>query len=60
MLIPMLFSLGYYDLRAGKLSDAETALVEGRALAEGAGNREWLDGFNVAEVLLLALKGKAS
>jgi DNA-binding CsgD family transcriptional regulator len=42
------------------LSDAETALVEGRALAEGAGNREWLDGFNVAEVLLLALKGKAS
>jgi len=60
MLIPVLFSLGYNDLRAGRLSAAETALVEGRALAEGAGNREWLDGFNAGEVLLLALRGNVS
>ena len=56
-LIPVLFSLGYNDLRAGRLSAAETALAEGRALAEGAGNREWLDGFDAGEVLLLALRG---
>jgi DNA-binding CsgD family transcriptional regulator len=56
-LIPVLFSLGYNDLRAGRLSAAETALAEGRALAEGAGNREWLDGFNAGEVLLLSLRG---
>ena len=60
MLIPVLFSLGYNDLRAGRLSAAETALVEGRALAEGAGNREWLDGFTVGEISLLALQGKVS
>jgi DNA-binding CsgD family transcriptional regulator len=63
-LIPVLFSLGYNHLRAGRLSAAETALVEGRALAEGiaegTGNREWLDGFNTAEVLLLALRGNVS
>jgi DNA-binding CsgD family transcriptional regulator len=59
-LIPVLFSLGYYNLRAGRLSAAETALVEGRALAEGVGNREWLDGFDAAEVLLLALRGNVS
>jgi DNA-binding CsgD family transcriptional regulator len=63
-LIPVLFSLGYNHLRAGRLSAAETALVEGRALAEGiaegAGNREWLDGFNAGEVLLLALRGNVS
>jgi DNA-binding CsgD family transcriptional regulator len=57
MLIPALFSLGYNCLRDGRLSAAETALAEGRALAEGAGNREWLDGFAVGEVLLLALRG---
>ena len=45
-LIPLLFSLGYNHLRAGRLSAEETALAEGRALAEGAGNREWLDGFD--------------
>ena len=56
-LILVLFSLGYNDLRAGRLSAAETALAEGRALAEGVGNREWLDGFAVGEVLLLALRG---
>jgi len=56
-LIAVLFSLGYNHLRAGRLSAAETALVEGRALAEGAGNREWLDGFSAAEVLLIALRG---
>lgn len=56
-LIPVLYSLGYNHLRAGRLSAAETALAEGRALAEGAGNREYLDGFNACEVLLLALRG---
>jgi DNA-binding CsgD family transcriptional regulator len=60
MLIPVLFSLAYNDLRAGRLSTAETAVVEGRALAEGAGNREWLDGFNAGEVLSLALRGNVS
>jgi DNA-binding CsgD family transcriptional regulator len=60
MLIPVLFSLGYNHLRAGRLAAAETALAEGRALAEGAGNREWLDGFNACEVLLLALRGDLS
>jgi DNA-binding CsgD family transcriptional regulator len=59
-LIPVLFSLGYNHLRAGSLSAAETALAEGRALAEGVGNREWLDGFNAGEVLLLALRGNVS
>ena len=58
-LIPVLFSLGYNDLRAGRLTAAETALAEGRALAEGAGNREWLDGFAVSELSLLALRGNA-
>jgi DNA-binding CsgD family transcriptional regulator len=57
-LIPVLFSLGYNHLRAGRLSAAETALAEGRALADGVGNREWLDGFNAAEVLSLGLRGK--
>jgi DNA-binding CsgD family transcriptional regulator len=56
-LISVLFSLGYNHLRAGRLSAAETALAEGRALAEGAGNPAWLDGFDVAEVLLLGLRG---
>jgi DNA-binding CsgD family transcriptional regulator len=59
-LTPVLFSLGYNHLRAGRLGAAETALAEGRALAEGAGNREWLDGFDAAEVLLLALRGNVS
>jgi len=59
-LIPVLFSLGYNHLRAGRLSAAETALVEGRALADGAGNREWLDGFDGSEILLLALRGSVS
>jgi DNA-binding CsgD family transcriptional regulator len=57
VLIPALFSVGYNHLRAGRLSAAETALAEGRALAEGVGNREWLDGFNASEVLSLALRG---
>jgi DNA-binding CsgD family transcriptional regulator len=60
VLIPVLFSLGYNHLRAGRLSAAETALAEGRALAEGVGNREWLDGFNAGEVLVLALRGNGS
>jgi DNA-binding CsgD family transcriptional regulator len=59
-LIPVLFSLGCYHLRAGQLGAAETALAEGRALAEGAGHREWLAGFNSGEVLLLALRGNVS
>jgi hypothetical protein len=59
-LIPVLFSLGCYHLRAGQLSAAETALAEGRALAEGAGHREWLAGFSSGEVLLLALRGNVS
>ena len=56
-LIPVLFSLGYNHLRAGRLFAAETALAEGRALAEGAGNREWLPGFDSGQILLLALRG---
>jgi DNA-binding CsgD family transcriptional regulator len=59
-LIPVLFSLGCHHLRAGQLSAAETALAEGRALAEGAGHREWLAGFSSGEVLLLALRGNVS
>jgi DNA-binding CsgD family transcriptional regulator len=59
-LVPVLFSLGCYHLRAGQLSAAETALAEGRALAEGAGHREWLAGFSSGEVLLLALRGNVS
>jgi len=58
-LIPVLFSLGNDILQAGRLSAAETALAEGRTLAEGAGNREWLDGFAVSELSLLALRGNA-
>jgi DNA-binding CsgD family transcriptional regulator len=59
-LIPVLLSLGYNYLRDGRLSAAETALAEGRALAEGVGNREWPDGFVANEVLLLALRGDVS
>jgi DNA-binding CsgD family transcriptional regulator len=59
-LIPVLFSLGYNALRDGKLSAAETALAEGRTLAEGVGNREWLDGFAAGETLLLALRGNVA
>jgi DNA-binding CsgD family transcriptional regulator len=58
-LIPALFSHGNDILQAGRLSAAETALAEGRTLAEGAGNREWLDGFAVGELSLLALRGNA-
>jgi DNA-binding CsgD family transcriptional regulator len=58
-LIPVLFAFGNDILQAGRLSAAETALAEGRALAEGAGNREWLDGFAVSELSLLALRGNA-
>jgi DNA-binding CsgD family transcriptional regulator len=58
-LIPVLFSLGNDILQAGRLSAAETALAEGRTLAEDAGNREWLDGFAVSELSLLALRGNA-
>jgi DNA-binding CsgD family transcriptional regulator len=58
-LIPVLFSLGNDILQAGRLSTAETALAEGRTLAEGVGNREWLDGFAVSELSLLALRGNA-
>jgi DNA-binding CsgD family transcriptional regulator len=58
-LIPVLFALGNDIVQAGRLSAAETALAEGRALAEGAGNREWLDGFAVSELSLLALRGNA-
>jgi DNA-binding CsgD family transcriptional regulator len=58
-LIPMLFSLGNDILQAGRLTAAETALAEGRALAESTGNREWLDGFAVSELSLLALRGNA-
>ena len=58
-LIPVLFSLGNDILQAGRLSAAETALAEGRTLAEGVGNREWLDGFAVSELSLLALRGNA-
>jgi DNA-binding CsgD family transcriptional regulator len=56
-LIPVLFALGYNAFRDGRLPAAETALAEGRALAEGAGNREWIDGFASVEVSLLALRG---
>lgn len=56
-LIPVLFSLGYNHLRVGRLSAAETVLAEGRALAEGVGNREWRDGFAAGEVMLLGLRG---
>jgi DNA-binding CsgD family transcriptional regulator len=59
MLIPALFSLGNDHIRAGRLSAAETALDEGRTLAVGAGNREWLDGFACSDLLLLALRGDA-
>jgi DNA-binding CsgD family transcriptional regulator len=59
-LIVMLFSLGYDHLRAGRLSAAETALAEGRALAEGTGNREWPAGFDTGRILLLALRGNVS
>jgi DNA-binding CsgD family transcriptional regulator len=58
-LIPVLFSLGNDILQAGRLSAAETALAEGRTLAESVGNREWLDGFAVSELSLLALRGNA-
>jgi DNA-binding CsgD family transcriptional regulator len=58
-LIPVLFSTGNDILQAGRLSAAEAALAEGRTLAEGAGNREWLDGFAVSELSLLALRGNA-
>ena len=56
-LILALFSLGNHHLRVGRLSAAETALAEGRTLAEGVGNREWFDGFAVGELNLLALRG---
>jgi DNA-binding CsgD family transcriptional regulator len=56
-LVPVILSRGYNHLRAGRLAVAEAALAEGRALAEDAGSREWLDGFNAGEVLLLGLKG---
>src|SRR5579862_1419242 len=56
-LIFMLFSIGYNHLRAGRLSAAETALAESRALAEGAGHREWLDGNAAVEVWLLGFTG---
>jgi DNA-binding CsgD family transcriptional regulator len=59
-LIPVLCSLGYNAFRYGRVSAAETALAEGRTLAEGAGNREWLDGFAVVEVSLLALRGNVA
>jgi DNA-binding CsgD family transcriptional regulator len=59
-LIPVLCSLGYNAFRYGRLTAAETALAEGRTLAEGAGNREWLDGFAVVEVSLLALRGNVA
>lgn len=58
-LIPVLFSHGNDILQAGRLTAAETALAEGRTLAEGVGNREWLDGFAVSELSLLALRGNA-
>ena len=58
-LIPVLFSLGNNVLQDGRLSAAETALAEGRSLAEDVGNREWLDGFAVGELSLLALRGNA-
>ena len=58
-LIPVLFAHGNDILQAGRLTDAETALAEGRTLAEGVGNREWLDGFAVGELSLLALRGNA-
>jgi hypothetical protein len=57
---PVLFPLGYNCLRDGRLSAAETALAEGRTLAEDVGNREWLGGFAAGEVLLLALRGDVS
>jgi DNA-binding CsgD family transcriptional regulator len=56
-LIYALFSLGYDHLRAGRLSAAETALAESRALAEGAGNREFIDGNAAIEVWLLGFGG---
>jgi DNA-binding CsgD family transcriptional regulator len=58
-LIYVLFSLGYNHLRAGRLSAAETALAESRALAEGAGHREWLDGNATVDVWLLGFTGNA-
>jgi DNA-binding CsgD family transcriptional regulator len=56
-LLPVLFAFGYNAIRDGRLSAAEAALAEGRSLAEGVGNREWLDGFAVGEVSLVALRG---
>jgi len=58
-LIIVLFSLGYNHLRAGRMSAAETALAEGRALAEGAGDRGWLDGYTAVDVWLLGFGGNA-
>jgi hypothetical protein len=56
-LIYVLFSLGYNHLRAGRLSAAETALAESRTLAEGAGNREYIDGNATVDVWLLGFHG---
>ena len=58
-LVIVLFSLGYNHLRTGRLSAAETALAEGRTLAEGVGDRGWLDGYAAVEVWLLGFGGNA-
>lgn len=58
-LIVMLFSLGCYLLRVGRLTAAEAALAEGRALAEATGNRGWLEGYATVDVWLRGLSGNA-
>jgi DNA-binding CsgD family transcriptional regulator len=57
-LVPALYSLGYDHIRAGRLSAAEAALAEGRALAEAVGDRGWGPSFAQAEVWLLGLRGE--
>jgi len=57
-LVPALNTIGHNHMRAGRLTAAEAALAEGRALAEAAGDRAWGPGFASADVWLLALRGE--
>lgn len=59
-LVPVLFSIGFNDLRAGRVPASEASLFEGRTLAEATGNRSYLDGFDAVEVWLLGVCGKRS
>jgi DNA-binding CsgD family transcriptional regulator len=57
-LVPVLNSIGHNHLRAGRLTAAEAALAEGRALAEAVGDRGWGPGFASADVWLMSLRGE--